>query len=67
MKRSYPNMKSRFEYEEYYIDDLYNAYLTHEDDEEFDDFVDLCYHYYRESFNDSLDYDTETYFLGKFL
>ena len=66
MKRSYPNMKSRFEYEEYYIDDLYNAYLTHEGGEDFDEFIDLCYYHYCESFEDSLDYDSETYYSGKF-
>ena len=66
MKRQLTKPRSRYDYEQYFIDDLYNAYLTHEGKEYFDEFVDLCYDKYCESLEDSQVDDNEDYFLGKF-
>ena len=67
MKRQIVKPKSRYDYEEAFIEDLYNEYLTHEGGESFDDFVDICYSEYCESFRSAYEDETKYHFLMDWL
>ena len=67
MKRNYCKQKSRYDYEESFIDDLYNEYIQGDGEESFDDFVDRCYDEYCESFQSAYEDETEYHYLRVFL